>query len=89
MSMHIYGICANYNKMKENNQNKGFSIYIDGRPKAYKNVVGFISSTHPRSTNKLPNYIFVEGEDNKVVVNEIKSISTGKELLLNYHLNGI
>ena len=45
--MHIYRICANYNEMKENNRRKGYSIYIDGRPKSRQNVVGFINSTHP------------------------------------------
>ena len=38
--------------MKENNQHKGYSIYIDGRPKDSGNVVGFINSSHPRSTWK-------------------------------------
>ena len=52
--MHIYGVCANYNKMKENNQYKEYSIYIDGRPKACGNVAKVIKNTRLRSTNKLP-----------------------------------
>ena len=50
--MHIYKICANYNKMKENNQHKGYVIYIDGRTKASGNVVRFINSSCPGSTWK-------------------------------------
>ena len=71
ISMHIHGFCENYNKMKETNQDKGYSIHIDGRPKAYGNIARFISTTHPRNTNKLPNCVFVECEESKVVVTAI------------------
>ena len=64
--------------MKENNLNKGYSIYIDGKAKACRNVVGFINNSHPGSTKKLPNSEFVESKDNKVMATTIKSISTQK-----------
>jgi hypothetical protein len=43
LSMWRYGICENYNQMKETNQNKGQYMYIyicDGRPKASKMLQG-------------------------------------------------
>lgn len=64
-------------------------IYIDGRPKASGNVPGFINSSRPGSTNKLPNCAFEERDGNKVVVVAIKSIVGGKDLLINYNLNRV
>ena len=87
--MHIYRFYANYNKMKENNQDKIYSIYIDGNSKYCGNIIGFINSTHPGNINKLPECVFVECEENRVVVTTIKSIPMGKELLVNYNLNRI
>ena len=43
--MHRYALSANYIEWKENDQNKRFSMYIDGRPKATGNIAGFINST--------------------------------------------
>ena len=43
--MRRYGVAANYIQLAEHNKNKGTTMYIDGRPKASENVVGFINST--------------------------------------------
>ena len=64
-------------------------MYIDGRPKASWNIVGFINNTHPRDTNKQPNCIFEGREGNHIFVCAIKSIAAGVELLINYNLNRI
>ena len=64
-------------------------MYIDGRPKATDNIVGFINSTQPSSTNKQHNWIFEAREGNQVFVCAIKLISVGEELLIDYHLNCI
>jgi hypothetical protein len=88
-SMCIYRVSANYLQLKDNNQNKGLSMYIDGRPKASGNIAGFINSTQPRSTNKQPNCVFEGREGNHVFVCAIKSIVAGEELLINYNLNRI
>jgi hypothetical protein len=40
-----YRVAANYIQLVDNNQNKGETMYIDGRPKASGNIVGFINST--------------------------------------------
>jgi hypothetical protein len=49
---------ANYIQLKDNNHNKGATMYIDGRPKASGNIAGLINSTRPRTTRKQPNCIF-------------------------------
>jgi hypothetical protein len=38
-------VAANYIQLKDNDQNKGASMYIDGRPKETGNIAGFINST--------------------------------------------
>jgi hypothetical protein len=43
--MRRYGLVANYIHLKDNDQNKGSTIYIDGRPKAVGNIAAFINST--------------------------------------------
>ena len=43
--MRIYGVAANYIQLRDNDRNKGGSMYIDRRPKAWGNIVGFINST--------------------------------------------
>ena len=48
--MHIYGLSTNYLQLKDKDQNKGVTLYIDGRPKATGNHARFINSTQPRST---------------------------------------
>jgi hypothetical protein len=44
-SMWRYGVAANYIQLKDNDQHKGASMYIDGRPKTMGNIAGFINST--------------------------------------------
>jgi hypothetical protein len=44
-SMRRYRAAANYIQLLDNNQNKGATMYIDGRPKATRNIAGFINST--------------------------------------------
>ena len=84
-----YGLAANYIQLKGNDQNKGATIYIDGRPKETGNIAGFINSTQPMTTNKWPNCIFEGREGNHVFVCAIKSIVAGEELLIDYNLNRI
>ena len=61
-------------------------MYIDGRPKASKNIAGFINSTRPWTTYKLPNCIFEGREGNRVFIYAKKSIVAGEELLIDYNL---
>jgi hypothetical protein len=82
-------LAANYIQLKDNDQNKGATIYIDGRPKERGNIAGFINSTRPTTTNKRPNCIFEGREGNCVFVCAIKSIVAGEELLIDYNLNQI
>ena len=65
--MHIYELFANYFQLKQNNENKGSTMYIDGRPKASGNIAGFINNTHPRDTNKQPNCIYEGREGNRIL----------------------
>ena len=87
--MRRYGVAANYIQLVENNQNKGATMYIDGRPKASGNVVGFINSTRPVITTKQPNFIFETREGNRIFVCASKTIVPGEELLIHYNLNRI
>ena len=64
-------------------------MYIDGRPKASRNVAGFINSTWLGTTHKLPNFIFEGHEANRVFVCTTKSLVAGEELLIDYNLNWI
>jgi hypothetical protein len=57
-SMQRYTLTANYIQLKDNNRHKGVTMYIDGRPKALRNIVGLINSTRPGTTRKEPNCIF-------------------------------
>ena len=84
-----YALSANYLQWKENDQSKRLFVYIDGRPKEIGNIVGFINSMHPGSTNKRPSCIFEVGEGNHVFVCVIKWISLGEELLIDYNLSHI
>ena len=86
-SMRRYGLSTNYIQLKDKAQNKGATLYIDGRPKATWNLAGFINSTQPGSTIKQPNCIFEGCEGNRVFVCAIKSIAAGEELFINYNLN--
>jgi hypothetical protein len=44
-SMRRYALTANYIQLINKDKNKGATIYIDGRPKAYGNIAGFINNT--------------------------------------------
>jgi hypothetical protein len=72
-NMHKYRVSANYLQLKYNNQNKGASTHIKGRPKTSGNIAGFINSTQPRSKNKQPNCIFEGREGNRVFVLVVES----------------
>ena len=67
-SMRRYGLSANYIQLKDKAQNKGATLYIDGRPKITGNIVEFINSTQPGSTLKQFNSIFEAREGNHVFV---------------------
>ena len=88
-SMRRYGFSANYLHLKDKDQNKGATLYIDRRPKATWNIAGSINITQPGSTLKQPNYIFKRREGNYVFVCAIKSIVVGEDLLINYNLNRV
>ena len=88
-SMYRYGLSTNYLQLKDKDQNKGATLYIDRRPKITGNIVGFIKSIQPRSTLKQPNCIFDAREWKHFFVCVIKSIVTGEELLINYNLNRV
>jgi hypothetical protein len=87
--MQRYGVAANYIQLVDNNQNKGATMYIDGRSKATKNIVGFINSTRPVATTKRLNCIFEGHKGNRIFVCATKAIVPGEELLINYNLNRI
>ena len=88
-SMNKYTLSENYLQLKDNDQNKGATLYIDGRPKSTGNIVGFINSTQPSSTIKKPNYIFEGHEGNCFFICVIKSIVVGENFLINYNLNRV
>ena len=44
-SMRRYRVATNYIQLAEHNKNKGASMYIDGRLKAFRNVVSIVNST--------------------------------------------
>ena len=85
--MQTYGVAANYCELLDNSMNKGAIVYIDGRPKALGNIVGFINSTRPGSTHKLLNFLFEGCEGNHVFVCATKTIAAGEEFLIDYGLN--
>jgi hypothetical protein len=88
-SMRRDGLAANYIQLKDNDQSKGATLYIDGRPKEMGNIPRFLNSTRPMTTNKRPNCVFEGREGNCVFVCAIKSIVAGEELLIYYNLNRI
>jgi hypothetical protein len=59
-----YAVTANYIQLKDNDHNKGVTMYIDGRPKASGNIARLINSTRPGTTRKQPNCIFEGCEGN-------------------------
>jgi hypothetical protein len=64
-------------------------MYTDGRPKATRNIAGFINSTRLVETTKKPNCIFEAREGNHIFVCATKTIVPGEELLIDYNLNRI
>ena len=68
---------------------RGITIHIDGRPKALRNIVGFIKNTRPKTTKKPANCVLKGHEGNWVVVCAIESIAAGEESLRDYDLNQI
>jgi hypothetical protein len=44
-SMQRYALTTNYIQLINKDKNKGTTIYIDGRPKAARNIPGFINNT--------------------------------------------
>jgi hypothetical protein len=84
-----YGFPTNYIQLLDNNQNKGETMYIDGRTKAIGNIAGFINSTRLVATTKKPNCIFEACEGNRIFVCATKTIVPGEELLIDYKLNRI
>jgi hypothetical protein len=88
-SMQRYAFAANYIQLKDNNKNKGVTMYIDGRPMASGNIAGIINSTRPGTTRKEPNCIFEEHEGNRIFVCAVKTITTREELLVDYNLNRV
>ena len=67
-SMRRYKVAANYVQLAEHNKNKGATMYIDGRPKASGNVVGFINSTWLVTTTKKPNCEFEGHKERRIFV---------------------
>ena len=88
-SMQRYALATSYIQLINKNKNKGVTTYIDGRPKSFDNIVGFINNTQPRTTNKQLNCIYEGREENRVVMCAIKKIDPREELLVDYHLNRI
>jgi hypothetical protein len=82
-----YRVAANYIQRVDNNQNKGATMYINGRPKVIGNIVGFMNSTRLVATTKKPNFIFEGCEGNLIFVCATKTIVPGEELLIDYNLN--
>ena len=74
--MRRYALAVNYIQLINNDKNKGVTIYIDGRPKYFDNITGFINNTRPETTNKQPNCIFEGREENRVVLCAIKKDSS-------------
>jgi hypothetical protein len=86
--MRRYKVAANYIQLLDNNQNKGETMYIDGRPKDTGNIAGFIS-TQSVATTKKPNCIFEAREGNRIFVCATKTIVPCEKLLIDYNLNPI
>ena len=87
--MRTYGVAANYIQLAEHNKNKGETMYIDGRPKASRNIANFVNSTRPVTTTKKLICKFKGREEHRIFVCATKTILPGEELLINYNLNRI
>lgn len=87
--MRRYALAASYIQLININKNKEMTIYIEQRPKASCNIVGFINDKWLKTSNKQPNCIYEGCEGNWVVMCTIKKIDPREELLVDYHLNQI
>ena len=87
--MRRHGLSANYLQLKDKDQNKGATLYIDRRPKTTRNIAGFINSTQLGYTLKQTNCIFEGHEGNRVFVCAIKSIVAWEQLFISYNLNRV
>ena len=87
--MRRYGVAANYIQLAKHNKNKGATMYIDGRPKASRNIVGFVNTTWTVTSTKQPNCEFEGCEEHCIFVCATKIILPGEELLIDYNLNRI
>ena len=87
--MRRYRVAANYIELAKHNKNKGATMYIDGRPKAFGNIVGFINSTRLVTTTKKLNSKFEGHKEHHIFVCGTKKILLGEELLIDYNLNRI
>ena len=85
--MRRYGVAANYIQLAEHNKNKGATMYIDGRPKASRNVTGFVNSSRPVIATKKPNCEFQGCEEHSIFVCAKKPILPGEEFFIDYNLN--
>ena len=85
--MRRYGVSAIYIQLVKHNQNKGATIYIDGRPKVSENVTSFINSTWLVTTTKKINCEFEGCKEYRIFVCATKTILLGEELLIDHNLN--
>jgi hypothetical protein len=85
--MKRYRVATNYIQLLYNNQNKGETMYIDGKPKSTGNIVRFINSTQLVATTKKPNCIFEACEGSRIFACATKTIVLDEELLIDYNLN--
>ena len=99
-SMSAYGLNSNmytHRLQLESGKemNRGQLMYIDGRAYTHKNIAGFINSSKGRDPTVRPNCQFVEvindkdGDmerqvDRMIMVEAIRDLSIGDELLINY-----
>ena len=84
-----YGVAVNYIQLAEHNKNKGATMYIDGRPKAFGNIAGFVNSTWPVTATKKQNCKFEGCKEHRIFVCATKTILPIEELLIEYNLNRI
>ena len=87
--MRRYRVAANYIQLAEHNKTKGVTMHIDGRPKAFGNVAGFINSIRLVIATKQLNCEFEGSKEHRIFVCATKPILPGEELLIDYNLNRI
>lgn len=95
-SMSTYGLCLNAASLSDRGitHAEGQRLYVDGRPYSQGNIAGLINSS--RGMSARTNCTFVECENSHepghmsrdvqryIVVNAIRSLRAGDELLVNY-----